>query len=408
MKDIRVNMFGEFSISTDGGRVSDSDNRSRKVWFLLAYLIYNRDRVIKQNELIEMLWNESDRGVNPVGALKTLFYRVRTELDQLWEGAGKQLILSHGNGYIWSDEFPVIIDCEQFDELNEIISDASDDALEDTVRLLRLCKGGFLERFSSEFWVMPIATFYHNEYIRHLLRILPTLIEQGRYEDAVEFCQAAVGAEPFNEEIHRYYMRVCIAMGNQKRAVEIYQSLSDRLLSELGLIPSEETRKLYHEAVKSNNDHTLTLEMIRDQLKESNSYPGALICEYDFFRVLYYSMARSVLRNGIAVHMVLVTVKGKRGAELDAKKREKVMANLEDSIRHSLRRGDSAARCSATQYIIMLPRANYENSCMVSERVFKAYYQKYTRLDAELRYEVFPIQPDDKESFQWMREPQDK
>jgi GGDEF domain-containing protein len=108
------------------------------------------------------------------------------------------------------------------------------------------------------------------------------------------------------------------------------------------------------------------------------------------------------MRSGIAVHLVLVTVTGKDGSNLDAQKREKIMANLEDSIRHSLRRGDSAARCSASQYVIMLPRANYENSCMVCERVLKAYYRDHSRLDADLRYEVFPIQPDEKENMQWM------
>ena len=81
------------------------------------------------------------------------------------------------------------------------------------------------------------------------------------------------------------------------------------------------------------------------------------------------------------------------------------MANLEEVIRYSLRRGDTAARCSATQYVIMLPCANYENSCMVCDRVLRANYYKFSRMNAEIRYEVFPMQPDDKENFRWVREP---
>jgi hypothetical protein len=131
---------------------------------------------------------------------------------------------------------------------------------------------------------------------------------------------------------------------------------------------------------------------------------GALICEYDFFRVLYFSMARSVMRSGIAVHIALISAVDKNG-ELPLKKIEKVMPNVEDVIQHSLRRGDSAARCSASQYVIMLPRANYENTCMVCERIIKAYYKKYARNDVMLRYEVRALEPDDKENFQWIREP---
>lgn len=402
MTNLLVNMFGDFTIRAGDQCISDSDNRSRKLWFLLAYLIYNRHRVVKQNELIDILWSENDKGANSVGALKTLFYRVRSELDALWDGAGKQLILYQSNGYMWNPNYPITVDFEQFDALNDKISHG-EESLEDTIELLRIHSGDFLSRLSSELWVIPIATYYHNAYITNLLRALPVLLENNRLEEAVDFCRNATAIEPYHEEIHCFYMRAYIAMGKQKRAIEVYQKFSDRLFSELGIIPSEETRRLYYEAMKSTNDHTLSLEMLKDQLQEKNSYPGALICEYDFFRVLYYSMARSVLRNGMAIHLALFSVSGKQDAELTAKKREKVMGNLEEVIRCSLRRGDSAARCSATQYVVMLPRANYEDSCKVCDRILKAYYLKFSRMDADFRYEVFPIQPDEKENFQWMR-----
>lgn len=404
MSKMTVKMFGDFTISYEGETVSDSDNRSKKLWLLLAYLLYNRNRVLKQNELIELLWSENERGANPTGALKTLFYRLRSELDKLFYGAGKQLIISRNNGYIWNGDFEVELDCEIFDELKKTISECGGDALEETVAMLRLHDGEFLSRLNGEFWVIPIATYYHNEYIMHCLRIFPLLLEAGRNEEIIEFCKTAALIEPFHDGIHGYYMRAYIAMGKQDRAVEIYQKYSDRLLSELGIIPSDEIREIYREAVKSNNGFSLTVDALRDQLKEDDSGPGgALVCEYDFFRILYFSTARSVMRSGIAVHLVLMTVTGKHGAELETKKREKYMANLEDTIRHSLRRGDSASRCSASQYVIMLPRANYENSCMVCERILKAYIKNYSYPDAEFRYEVFPIQPDEKEGFQWMR-----
>lgn len=406
MQEIRVNMFGEFVISSGDETVSDSDNRSKKLWFLLAYLIYNRDRIVKQTELVDALWSESDKGENPVGALKTMFHRARGLLDKLWDGAGKDLVISRRNGYAWNSDYPLVLDCDIFDDYCKMSKNEL--SLDDAVAMLHIYKGEFLERLSSEFWVMSIAAYYHNTFVDTLLRIFPQLIECERYREAVEFCRMASSIEPFHEEIHCCLMRAYILMGEQKHAVEVYQKLSDRLLSELGLIPSEETRAIYHEAIKSSNDHSLTVDALREQLTEADSFPGALVCEYDFFRVLHYSMARSVLRSGIAVHMLLITVKGRRGETLEAKKRDKIMDNLEDVIRYSLRRGDSAARCSANQFVVMLPGANYENSCMVSERILRAYYSKYTRLYSELRYEVFPIQPDDKENFSWMREPQEK
>ena len=403
--DLKVQMLGVFSIFANGKSISVYDNRSRKVWSLLAYLIINHNKVVKQDELIQILWDEDDRGVNPVGALKTLFYRARLELDNLWAGAGKQLILRQDGGYTWNNDFAMTLDVEDFEKLSEKLETESAPDLEDAVQLVHLYQGEFLEHLSAELWVMPVTAYYHNTYMFHLQRLLPILLEAGRHQEVMDICQMATVLEPYNEEVHSCYMRACIHAGQQKRAVELYQKLSERLLSDLGVIPSEGTREIYYEAVKHNNEHILTVEMLQSQLREKESALGALICEYDFFRVLYYSMARSMLRNGNAIHLALLSVSAKLDAELSTKKREKIMANLEEVIRYSLRRGDTAARCSATQYVIMLPRANYENSCMVCDRVLRAYYYKFSRMNAEIRYEVFPMQPDDKENFRWVREP---
>ena len=399
MSNLIVNMFGEFIIRAEDRSISGDDNRAKKLWLLLAYLIYNRHRVVKQSELIDILWSEYERGANPSGALKTLLYRVRSLLDGLWDGAGKQLIVCQSSGYMWNSNYSVDLDYEEFNVLNERMASSDEFVLEDAMKLLRLHKGEFLQELSSEMWVMPIATYYHNAYIYTLLRTLPVLWENRQYEDIIELCQKTVVSEPYHEDIYCYYMRAYIAMDKQKEAIDIYQGLSDKLLSELGVIPSEETRSIYYEALKSINDHTLTIEMLHDQLQEKNAYPGALICDYDFFRVLYYSMVRSVMRYSMAVHLGLITISGKNDTELTVQKREKIMENLGTAIRNSVRRSDAGARCSATQYIVMLPRANYEDSCMVCERIIKAYYNGFSRLDVNLRYEVFPILLEDRENF---------
>ncbi len=402
MNNLKINMFGAFSINAGDVCVSDTDNRSKKVWSLLAYIIFHRNSTIKAGELQNLLWSDNERELNSPGALKTLLYRARAELDKLWDGAGKQLILYRNNGYSWNNDFLVETDCDEYDRLDKMISQGGEDVIENTVSLLRLYKGEFLARFNSELWVIPIATYYHNNYMSHLNNVLPLLLEDKRYDEVLEFCRTAAMLDPFDENVHCYWMRAYIATGEHKKAVEIYRKLSDRLLSELGVIPSQDTRALYHEAIKSSNDFAISVEMLQEQLKEDNALSGALICEYDFFRVLCHSMSRSVLRNGIAIHLALITMKGKKVNEHDTKRWEKLQAGLQDTIRCSLRRGDSATRCSASQYVIMLPRANYENSCMVCGRILRAYYQKYSRLDAELRFDVFPIQVDDKENLRWI------
>ncbi len=404
MRELQIKTFGEFSINTDGKTISDSDNRSRKVWVLLAYMICNRNRIIKQSELVNLLWRENEQGVNPSGALKTLFYRVRTELDKLWQGAGRQLILCQGDGYLWNSEYAPVTDYETFDSLNDEYKAGGTEDIDVSLKIIELYRGGFLSRMAEEMWVIPNATYYHNTYLSHVMNALPKLLERGEYDLAIDVCREAVAMDPFNEEVHCFYMKAHIAKNEQKEAVEIYQKLSERLLTELGVIPSDDTRAIYREAVKTNNDHKLSIEALCEQLREDDVYTGALLCEYDFFRVLYYSMSRSIARSGIAAHIALITVTGRNGDNLSAKKTEKVIGNLGEVIKFSLRRGDSASRCSASQYVIMLPRANYENSIMVCERIIRAYNNKFPHYDIELRYEVCPLQPDAKEDLRWLRD----
>ena len=46
-----------------------------------------------------------------------------------------------------------------------------------------------------------------------------------------------------------------------------------------------------------------------------------------------------------------------------------------------------------SQYILLLPQANYENSCKVCERIIKAFCRQYPHSPAQLHYSVQPLEP---------------
>ena len=119
---LKVWMLGEFSISMGEARIDDSGNRSRKVWLLLAYMIYNRNRPVSQEELISLLWGEDTGSTNPVNALKTMLHRVRTMLNQLDPTAGHSLIVRRGGSYAWNTDFDVDLDVERFDETGIVMT----------------------------------------------------------------------------------------------------------------------------------------------------------------------------------------------------------------------------------------------------------------------------------------------
>ncbi len=390
MDHLYINMFGEFSLRMGEHRISDSDNRSRKVWLLLAYLICRRGRVISRKELIQLLWGDESSN-NPENALKTTFHRVRTLLNQLSPAAGHDLILWQNGGYTWNLKIPMTVDTDEFDRLCQ--TDKGDEAawLQASTRALELYQGDFLSNLASEAWIMPVTAYYHNLYIQLILDTAPILSGAGRNQEAAAICRKALTLEPYHEPLHRYLMQALIAAGDQKGAAAVYEELQQQLFTELGIQPSDETKALYRSAAHSLSPQIMPMDLVLESLQETNAAPGALRCEFDYFKVLCHAQARAMLRSGKATHLALLSVAGSGNQPLSKRSLEKAMEHLGEQIACSLRRGDTFSQCSVSQYIIMLPQANYENSCMVCQRVINAFLRRHPHSPAKIQFVVQPL-----------------
>ena len=112
---LKVRMFGYCSLTLGEREISDKENRSRKAWQLLAYMIYFRHRTIPQQELLSLLWGKDGKSTQPVNALKTMLHRIRDMLDTLYENAGQQLIVRRDGTYAWNNSFPLQFDVDDFE-----------------------------------------------------------------------------------------------------------------------------------------------------------------------------------------------------------------------------------------------------------------------------------------------------
>ena len=392
---LQVRMLGSFSIRLGEQEINDSDNRSKKVWLLLAYMIYCRSRSISQEELVGLLWNGDESSSNPFNALKTMFHRVRTSLNQLDSSAGHTLIIRREGSYAWNTAVSLFFDVDEFERLCRSGSALSDkeERLDIFLQALALYQGDFLQKLSSEPWVVPISAYFHNLYVQTLLETLPLLEEKGRLNEAEALCRKAVELEPYNELLYQHLIRNLMDQGEQRAAITVYETMSQLLFDSFGIMPSDESRALYREAVRTVNDRAVSISTIRDQLREPDGAGGALFCDYDFFKIIYHAEARSIARSGAAVHFCLLSVTDEEGGDLSKRSLDRCMENLQELIRFSLRRGDVAARCSVSQYILLLPQANYENSCKVCERIIKGFCRQYPHSPAQLHYSVQPLEP---------------
>ncbi len=256
-----------------------------------------------------------------------------------------------------------------------------------------LYTGDFLPKLSSEPWVVPISAYYHNLYVRTVLESIPLLEERQRYEELIALCRSAIALEPYQESLYQHLMRGLLALGRQAEAAQIYEDMSQLLLSNFGIMPSEESRSLYRDAVRTSSDIIIPADTVQEQLREASGPAGALVCDYDFFRVIYHAEARSVARSGAAIHIALLNVEGEGARSLPRRSLDCAMDNLLEVVRSSLRRGDIVSRCSISQYILMLPNANYENSCKVCQRIIRTFFRQFPHSPARIHASVQPLEP---------------
>lgn len=383
----------QFTLRYGDRTISDSDDRSRRVWSLLAYMLYNHGRSFAQEELIHLYWSNNEKSADPGNALKSIFHRIRTALDKLQPGLGRLLIRRKAGRYFWNNAMPLSLDIEDF----EAHFHAAEAAGDDDVRLaeyqsaLALYAGDPLPRMTDEIWTIPIVAYYHSLYTRAAAGAIELLEKQERTVEAVALCRRAIHIEPYQEDLYEHLMRGLLRTGDMKGAMSVYEEMSELLLAHFGVMPSETLRTLYRQATRTVNDRTLTMDEVCSQLEEPAPHGGAMVCEYDFFKILYRFEARSIARNGHSANICLLSVSGKDGEMLARRSLDPAMNNLQVLVQNNLRRGDVIARCSISQYIILLPQANYENSRMVADRLVSAFYRRYPHSPARLRYTVQPL-----------------
>lgn len=391
-----ISMLGGCGLSCNGISIDSKTIRSKRIWTLIEYLVTYRNREVTQDELIELLYPD-DRSELPLNALKTLVHRARSVLNELHFVDGKELIRQCPGGYVWNAELPMVVDADVFESfINEAntLDDSADEQLALRLRAIELYKGDFLPDAAAETWVVPITAYYRFLYVNAVNAVLDSLSAKNSYGELISVAQKAITIDPYEERLY-YYLILALASTDQVPAAKAqYEYLTDLLHREFGVTPSKELQALYKKVTKTGNGIENDLGIIKSQMKEESKKHGAFCCDYDFFKEVYQLEVRSAARIGKPIHLCLLTVSDRHGATLTRRTLENVMKKLSDSIQKSLRSGDVYSRYSASQYVVLLPQANAENSKMVMERIVRCYKLDHSHSPAKLEYTIQEIDKD--------------
>lgn len=380
VRPVSVSLLGRFTLELNGRSLSGDRNRSLKVWSVLAYLILHRDRPVLQSELIEVFWSD-DSGSNPVNALKTLLYRIRTMLDPLFPPELSPILAQRG-AYLWNPAVECELDIDQFEALCRLAGSTSlpeDEQMSLYREAIGLYQGDLLPKLEHQMWMMPLTAYYRGLYLSAVKSLANLLDRTECFQEMQMVCQRAAEVERLDEELHTLIVRSLLRQGKNNAALAHYESAVDLLYRSLKVRPSKALRALYTEIMSIEKDLETDMGVIMDSLREAAARPGAFACEYGLFEEIYRLEVRRAVRSGACPHLCLITVSLPDGRIPPLEVLSTAMDQLQSVLTQCLRRGDVISKFSGAQFIVLLPSISLENSNAVMNRVVSAFYMQHRR-----------------------------
>lgn len=386
---LRIETLGTFSVRVGDHILSDSSPRAGQVWKLFKYIITNRTTLIPTDRLIDLLWPEEEID-NPIKALYTLVYRLRSILNEHFDAKQEFIIFQH-NSYMWNKNADYWLDAEAFEEL---VKRAGDSGLDnkDRIELYReafeLYRGDYLAESSSESWALPPTNYYKRLYTSTVIRLSELCAAENDYAGVVRYCEHAIELDPYEESLHIALINALARLGQLSQALAHYDYIRTMLYNELGVQPSESLQKLYAGIHKQfDEDLPADLVTIQESLREVPSENSeAFFCDMDTFRYIYQLEMRTLQRSGLSIFIVLITLLTPEGGMPDERTLASSFAFFKNTVLSGLRRGDVVAQPSKSQLLVLLPVITNESCELVVERLKETFYKTYTGRPVKIRY----------------------
>ncbi len=391
MQIIEVTMFGGFSIRVDGYDIVSELGSSRKKISLLAYLLLNKDRQISNFELFETLWPDEDI-TNPESSLKTLVSRLRANLSTY--GLDKAIATKSGT-YRWNDSMETLVDVFSFDKLCITLDRAKEltaEVRQDFEVALALYQGDLLPNSVVENWVQSKSAYFHDRYLNMVYHYISLLENKGLFEDMIRVTRMGLEVDALDSRLNLELMSALLKSGRSKEALAQYNRTTDLHYNHLGINPSEEILAFYKQLIKIERTSSADISDIRNDLRESNDSDGAFVCEYAIFKDIYQLNMRNLKRLGTPMFLALVTVTSLDKQPVEPLVLDKVMKQLLETLKSSLRNGDTISRYSTSNFAVLFPTQNFENGRIAMERVKKSFYREGSNAQFLLNYRLGPIE----------------
>jgi predicted ATPase/DNA-binding SARP family transcriptional activator len=246
MLPIRIEMFGGLVI-VDGFRTI-TRFRTKKAGALLAHLAFHLGRSFPREELIELLWPDTDLDKGRM-SLRTELAALRRQLEP--PGIPTGSVIEADANFVRLKPGAVNTDVSEYRDALQAGANAADDSerIGPLSTAAALYTGELLSGYYDD-WIVPEREHITATYLAALRKLTRLHAALRNTSLALEFAHRAVRADEFSEEAHRDLIRLYLAVGDTEAAAGQLARLLVILRDELARPPSEATRQLQEEVAQ--------------------------------------------------------------------------------------------------------------------------------------------------------------
>ncbi len=251
---LKIYTFGEFRIEKDGNPVSFSGKVKTKPLELLKALIAQGGREVREDWVTDALWEEAE-GDAAHNAFKMTLSRLRQLIGNERAIQLQNKRLSLDPRYCWVDVWEFERICGQFEALwKDRESSAarrkqSRGTAVEAERLIQKAVGMYRGRFLADDmdlpWTVSIRERLRKKFF-HLVAGLGRSLEQaGQWKKAAECYEKGLELDDLAEEFYQGLMVCYQRLGQEAKAVAVYNRCRSVLSAAFGISPSSKTETIY-------------------------------------------------------------------------------------------------------------------------------------------------------------------
>jgi DNA-binding SARP family transcriptional activator len=261
-----VSLFRGFSATFDDNILNGLG--PQKVQELFCYLLIYRDRPHLREQLMTLLWEQSE----PTQARKYL-RQTLWQLQNLLGTQGEELVLAESDWIQINPQASYWLDVAQFEEAflgvegrpGQELKPEEAETLEEATRLY---EGDLLEGWYQD-WCLFERERLQNIYLAMLDKLMGYCEAHDKYDEGIRFGMCVLHLDRARERTHRRLMRLRYLAGDRTGALRQYDRCLETLHQELNVEPSWRTKEILRQII----DDALT----GSTLPSHNSSKGGLL-----------------------------------------------------------------------------------------------------------------------------------